>query len=370
MTETSGSLGKRCWRREESEEKQPRQPRQREPPTYETVGTQAATRKSPRVGTSRASTSAAPIGAMSLSAPRHLRQHRPPRPTSPESGHASRRGPTSSLQSESDDDDDLDINKVTEIVRKEQQRLARRRAAQARYRARHPERVAESRRRYRAKHPEVMAAQRQRYHARHRDRIAEARRRYQKRYYAQRRELMRRYYKAHAERLRQHKRQFYRSEVGQRWQAQYLARKRETAALLRQQRGPAAQKRTLQKMEALGPLKVTVMLEDFMTDFCNSLSPSPEDSMDQPGTITDMDSMDQPGTITDMDSGVVHPLDHAVGDESSLSSCDMWDGGKGFLDNLLEELDDLPPPSDDCWFDFLTDMMPEDPSFDLENFVS
>jgi len=138
------------------------------------------------------------------------------------------------------------------------------------------------------------------------------------------------------------------------------------------------QKRTEEKRQALGPLKLTVTLEDFMEDFCNSLSPTPEDSMDQPGTLMDMDS------------GVFHPMDHSVCDESSLSSCDMWDDGRGFLDNLLEELDDLPssssddslldnlleefddlPSSEDCLFDFLTDMMlQEDPSFDLDDFVT
>ena len=59
----------------------------------------------------------------------------------------------------------------------------------------------------------------------------------------------------------------------------------------------------------------------------------------------------------DMDSGVLHPLDHSV-----------WDDGKGFLDNLL---DDLSSSSDDSLFDFLNDMMlQEDPSFDLDDFVS
>jgi len=104
-----------------------------------------------------------------------------------------------------------------------------------------------------------------------------------------------------------------------------------------------------------------VTLEDFMQDFHDSLSPTPEDSMDQPAAIT----------VTDMDSGELHPMDHAVCDESSLSSCDMWDDGRGFLDNLLEELDDLPSSSsDDSLFDFLTDMMQEDPSFDLDDFVT
>ena len=133
------------------------------------------------------------------------------------------------------------------------------------------------------------------------------------------------------------------------------------------------QKTTEEKRQALGPLKLTVTLDDFMKDFHDSLSPSPEDSVDQPGTLMDMDS------------GVFHPMDYSVGDESSLSSCDMWDDGKGFLDNLLDDLpssssddsllnnllDDLSSSSDDCFFDFLTDMMlPEDSSFDLDDFVS
>ena len=176
---------------------------------------------------------------------------------------------------------------------------------------------------------------------------------YLARYIAKRKELMRGYYASHADRLRQQKRNFYHSQAGQRWQKQYSARKRESAALLRQQRGPMVQKATEEKRQALGPLQLTVTVEDFMKDFCNSLSPSPEDSIDQPGTLMDMDS------------GVFHPLDHSECDESS---CDMWDEGKGFLDNLLDDLSS----SDDSLLldldDFLTDMM-EDSSFDLDDFV-
>ena len=91
------------------------------------------------------------------------------------------------------------------------------------------------------------------------------------------------------------------------------------------------QKATEEKRQALGPLQLTVTVEDFMKDFCNSLSPSPEDSIDQ-------------------------------------FVMDMWDEGKGFLDNLLDDL----PSSDDSLLldldDVLTDMM-EDSSFDLDEFV-
>ena len=361
--ETSGRMVKSCWRRKGKGGSSPKQLRQHDTSTCDSTGIQAATPNSPLVGTSEASTSAAPIGAMSLSGPRHPRQHRPPRPRSSESCQCGRRGPTTRPQSDSDsdsDDDtvDLDENEVAELVRKERQRLARRWATQARYRARHPERVAEQKRRYRAKHPERVVEQKRRYRVRHPERITEQGRRRRERNRAKIRECLRQYYAAHGERFREHKRQFYRSQAGQGWQKQYLARKREASALLRRQRGAMVQKRTEEKRHALGPLKLTVTLEDFMQDFHDSFSPTPEDSMDQPSTIMDMDS------------GVLDPLDHSVCDESSLSSCDMWDDGKGFLDNLLEELDDL-PSSDDCLFDFLTDMMlQEDPSFDLDDFVT
>ena len=256
---------------------------------------------------------------------------------------------------------------VAELRAKEARRLALKRACRARYRVRHPERVAEYRRRYYAQNRERIADYKRQYRASHPERVAEQRRVYQKRYNAKRNEFMRRYYADHADRLRAQKRDFYHSEAGQRWQKEYYARKRESAALLRRQRGPMVQKATEEKRQALGSLKLTVTLEDFMQDFCNSLSPMP------------VDSMDQPETITDIDSGVCHPLDHSVCDESS---CDMWDERKGFLDNLLDDLsssddslldnvlDDL-SSSDDGMFDFLIDMMEEEASmFDLDDFVT
>ena len=92
-----------------------------------------------------------------------------------------------------------------------------------------------------------------------------------------------------------------------------------------------------------------------MRDFNDSLSPTPEDNMDK-----DQPCASDAMTITDMDSGDLHPLDHSACDEPSLSSCDMWDDGRGFLDNLLEELCDL---SSDEW-------TPQDSCFDLDDFVS
>ena len=258
--------------------------------------------------------------------------------------------------------DDI-LNELAQLRAKEARRRAGVRAARARYRARHPERIAAQKRRYRARHPEREAARKQRYRARHPERITVRNQRYRARHaervaahsqgYRERnrescRAYARQYYKDHTERLLEQKKQYYYSEAGQRWQKQYRARKTERAALLRRQRGSMVQKRTEEKRQALGPLTLTVALEDFMQDFYDTLSPCPEDCMDQPETITD----------------------YSVGNESSLSSCDMWDEGKGFLDNLLE---DLPSPSDDSLYEVLRDLgpwSPQESDFDLEDFVS
>ena len=259
--------------------------------------------------------------------------------------------------------DDI-LNELAQLRAKEARRRAGVRAARARYRARHPERIAAQKRRYRARHPEREAARKRRYRARHPERITARNQRYRARHaervaahsqgYRERnrescRAYARQYYKDHTERLLEQKKQYYYSEAGQRWQKQYRARKAERAALLRRQRGSMVQKRTEEKRQTLGPLTLTVALEDFMQDFYDTLSPCPEDCMDQPETITD----------------------YSVGNESSLSSsCDMWDEGKGFLDNLLE---DLPSPSDDSLYEVLRDLgpwSPQESDFDLEDFVS
>ena len=294
-----------------------------------------------------------------------------------------------------DDDVDFDKDELTKLRAKEQRRLARQRASRARYRARHPDRVATSKQRYRAKRrrktnpvsfddyddddddddvcgvydelAELHAKEAQRsaqsraasarYRARHPDRVSGYRKRY---------------YETHAEQLRAYQRQRRQSEAGQRWKEQFRARKREAAALLARQRGSMERQRTAEKRQALGPLTLTVTLEDFMQDFDDSLASTPKDSMDQPCAIT----------IRDMDSG-----DYAVCNESSLSSCDMWDDGRGFLDNLLEELSALPSPSsssddslcdlssDDSLYGLIRDMSvdewtSQDSCFDLDDFVT
>ena len=316
---------------------------------------------------------------------------------------------------DSDDSDDDDTpDEFAELRAKEAQRLARRRAANARYRARHPERVAAQRQSYRARHPERVAAQKQRYRARHPEReaarrqryrarhpervaaqrrrqcwnkkcegipltneddemaelrtsqpryrtryavrIAEQKRRDDEKHRAERLAYYRRYYQTHREWIRRYQAQYHKSERGR-----AVWPKRRKLCALAHARGPAERQRTMEKFQALGPLSLTVSVEDFMQGFWDSLSPAQEDSVD----LVSPRSSEAMTTTMDMDSGVLHPLD---------SSCDMWDDGKGFLDNLLEEeLSDLPSPSDDSLYGllrYLGPWSPQDSDFDLEDFLS
>ena len=80
---TSGSLGKRCWRKGGRGGSSPKQPKQHATRTCNSTGTRAATPNSTPSGTSGVSTSVVHTGGMSLSGQPPLRQHRPPRPRSP-----------------------------------------------------------------------------------------------------------------------------------------------------------------------------------------------------------------------------------------------------------------------------------------------
>ena len=130
---------------------------------------------------------------------------------------------------------------MAELHAKEARRRAQQRASSARYRARHPDRVSG----------------------------------YQKRYYD-----------THAEQLRTYQRQLRQSEAGQQWKEQFRAKKREAAALLARQRGAMERQRTAEKRQALGPLTLTVTLEDFMRDFHDSLTSTPEEDKDPPCAMT------------------------------------------------------------------------------------
>ena len=277
---------------------------------------------------------------------------------------------TTTMDTTSDDSEDSP-DELAQLRAKEDQRRAPRRVVNARYRARHPQRVAAQRQSYRARHPERVAAQKRRYRANHPEREAARKQRYRAR---------------HPERVAAQKRRYRAKkrkglpltdddddddEMAERQTCQPRYRTRYANRIAR---GLAERQRTQEKRQALGPLSLTIRVDDFMQGFWDSLSPrsSATEPMERE-TLTvrvgdfsqgfwDSLSPGQEVIIMDRASGALHPLD---------SSCDLWDEGKGFLDNLLQESTDV--PSDDSLQDVFHDLGPWSPQecdFDLEDFVS
>ena len=177
----------------------------------------------------------------------------------------------------------------------------------------------------------------------------------------------------------------------------------------------------MEKIKALGPLQLTVKLEDYVKDFCDSLE---TDSLPSEASSTpvvsyleiccrsiekDLVSREDAVTLTNLDSGDLLPLDCHVWDPSSsedsvcdwssddLSSSECCDLLKDlssddpsslcdllkdmpptnwsqWLDDLMEDLSDLSSDDVSSLYDVLKDMSPDDwvqeMSFDLDDFVS
>ena len=266
--ETSGSLGKRCLRKGgRGGGSSPKQPKQHATRTCNSTGTRAATHKSPPSGTSGASTSVVTTGGMSLSARRHLRQHRPPRPRSPvsEGLRRSNRRRTTYRPNNDDDDsdpddvddkkdedydpDDNDLNdsdpdedlndidyvadpddETTELLTKDERRRRQNAIKKARYNARYPEKARarniRKKANYRRKYPEKVRAAKKRYVEQYPDRVRESKRRYEETHKEERRaakkqwaqknrarcvEYERKYREKHRERLRVKDREYRKS---------------------------------------------------------------------------------------------------------------------------------------------------------------
>ena len=228
---TSGSLGKRCWRKGGKGGSSPKQPKQHATRTCNSTGTRAATPNSTPRGTSGASTSVVTTGGMSLSARTHLRQHRPPHPRSPVSEglrRSNRRRRRTTYRPNNDDDDsdpddvddkkdedydpddddlndsdpdedlndidyvaDPDDNETTELLTKDEQRRRRNAIKKARYNARYPEKARArnivKKANYRHKYPEKVRASKKRYVEQYRDRVQESKRRYEETHKEERR---------------------------------------------------------------------------------------------------------------------------------------------------------------------------------------
>ena len=262
---TSGSLGKRCWRKGGRGGSSPKQPKQHATRTCKSTGTRAATPNSTPSGTSGASTSVATTGGMSLSGHPPLRQHRPPRPRSPvsEGLRRSKRQRTTYRPNNNDDDDsdpddvddkkdedyvpdddsdpdedlndyvsdpddndlndsgpDEDLNDIvpdpddetTELLTKDEQRRRRNAIKKARYKARYPEKARARNIRkkadYRRKYPEKVRAYKKRYVERYPDRVQESRRRYEEAHKEERRAAKRQWARINRARCTEYDRKY------------------------------------------------------------------------------------------------------------------------------------------------------------------
>ena len=152
--------------------------------------------------------------------------------------------------------------------------------------------------------------------------------------------------------------------------------------------------RTAEKIKALGPLKLTIMLEDclkspsvntpvetFLDTFCHSLE---ADDRPQPSFCQ---LLDDSYALTDLDSGGRRPLDRPVWDQwlndlledlsKDMSSDNISDLSFDDLSSSSSLCDLSSSSSDDSLYDLLSDMstdewgqLGEEPSFDLDDFVS
>ena len=144
-------------------------------------------------------------------------------------------------------------------------------------------------------------------------------------------------------------------------------------------------KRTGEKLKALGPLKLTITLTDYLTSpsgrtpvttylksFCQSLEPSTGES---PRPLLENEDPDS-WTLTNLDSGDIQAMAPPVWNGSNDSGC-------GMLSDDLSSFQDL-SSSDDSLYDLFSDMSTDEwqqdmddvtepfdlDAFDLDTFVS
>ena len=137
-------------------------------------------------------------------------------------------------------------------------------------------------------------------------------------------------------------------------------------------------KRTGEKLKALGPLKLTITLTDYLKSpsgrtpvttyfksFCQSLEPSVETTVESHLPLLENEDHDS-WTLTSLDSGDIQTVAPPVWNCSNDSECDMLSDDLSSLQDLLEDM------SPDDWEQAMDDVMePFDlDAFDLDTFVS
>ena len=241
-------------------------------------------------------------------------------------------------------------------------------AASKRYRARHRERVAEYNKCYRERNRDRLAEYHKRYREKHRGPLAERQKRYRENNRGQILAYQQQYRETHRELLREKERRRY-AGLGE--DKRTAVKERRLRAHLVEKKRKAEKKRTAEKLNALGPLTLTIPLTDYLKSghipvtayvkaSCDSLESedtnvSPTESFVQ---LLEEDSR----TLIDLDSGamqVAEPPDWDLDDLSFLQniSPDEWaEVLKDVEDSSSFDLETLVPPQG--IIDLLEDMSP------------
>ena len=315
--------------------------------------------------------------------------------TDPDDNDLNDSGPDEDLNDYVTDPDD---DETTELLTKDERRRRRNAIKKARYNARYPEKARarniRKKANYRHKNAEKVCAYRKRYVEKYPDRVQESRRRYEETHKKERRtakkqwsrmnrarctESDRRYKEKHRERIRLRDR-----EYRQKNRARILAYSRMYNKNKRKRKVPrpkplrvvlsdcrtqpslemylndfcaslpsvepsVERQKTDEKIKALGPLKLTILLEDFIKSIPKTFE-----------NISFSESFLEDYTLTDMDSGDVQVMDPSdLEDVSSLLqgvSPDEWtELLRDVEDSCSFDLEALVPPED-----FVHDMSPDE----------
>ena len=247
------------------------------------------------------------------------------------------------------------MEEVEKMMNSVDKRRARKRAARARYREKHPEKIAEQRKKFQERHREKLREANRKYREQNRTKMNEASRICQRRYREKNRERMReygrQYYWKHQETIIQYYRQYnqdHRESILRRqeqyrqhyepWKkptrqfmVEYQEKRDKTFSMTLQRQLDyfhSEKKRTEEKLKGLGPQKLRVTLTDclksppppsmdqctpvamYMETFCQSLDVEEKPSSSS-SSSSFLDLLNGP-TMTNLDSHQISTMDQHV----------------------------------------------------------
>ena len=246
---------------------------------------------------------------------------------------------------------------MEKMMKSLENRRARRRREKARYRAKHAEKLAEQKKRYRERNRDKIAEAKKQYKKQcrethrenYRERKAECQKRYRDRHLERCREYARQYYYTHKEERSQYYKRYRKErkrkkeEATRPFMVEYQEKRDNTFGMTLQRQLDyfhSEKKRTEEKLKALGPQKMTIVLTDYLKSppppsmnqctpivayletFCQSLNEDEEN-------VSLMDLLKGP-TITNLDSGQMETMDQHVWDQDA----NQW------RDHLIGDLED------------------------------